>query len=90
MDNGTHFTQIQDGPDPRTISFDLLRVSDAGKYTCRATIRSNSLNSSLIRSGSRDVMVLSELCVLIFVIVVFDLAVTKFPSTNITTPLQRV
>ena len=27
MDNGTCWTQIQDGPDPRTISFDPLRVS---------------------------------------------------------------
>ena len=60
MYNGSLWMQIQDGPDPRTISFAPLRVADAGKYTCQATIRSTNDDSSLIRSGSRDVMVSSK------------------------------
>ena len=58
-DNGTQ-TQIQDGPDPRTISFATLSVSDVGWYTCQATIQSPHLNNSIIRSGSQDIVALSE------------------------------
>ena len=58
-DNGTR-TQIQDGPDPRTVSFAPLRVSDVGRYTCQATISSPDLNH-LVRSGSHYVMVTSKL-----------------------------
>ena len=58
-DNGTQ-TQIQDGPDPRTISFAPLRVSDVGQYTCQATIRSPDLNNDLIWSASQDVTVSSR------------------------------
>ena len=59
-DNGTQ-TQIQDGADPRTISFSPLRVSDAGQYTCQASISSTNLDNRLIQFCSRHVMVSSEL-----------------------------
>ena len=58
--NGTE-TQIQDGSNPRTISFDPLRVSDAGRYTCQARASSASLNNDIIIwSVSHEVTVLSE------------------------------
>ena len=58
-DNGTQ-TQIQDGSNPRTVSFHSLRVSDAGRYTCQATISSASLSNDIVWSASHDVRVLSE------------------------------
>ena len=59
--NGTEtHVQIQDGSNPRTISFDHLRVSDAGRYTCQARISSASLNNDIIWSVSHEVTILSE------------------------------
>ena len=58
-DNGTQ-TQIQDGSNPRTVSFHPLRVSDAGRYTCQATISSASLSNDIVWSASHDVRVSSE------------------------------
>jgi hypothetical protein len=58
-DNGTE-TQIQDGSNPRTVSFDPLRVSDAGRYTCQARISSTSLQNDIIWSVFHEVTVLSE------------------------------
>ena len=45
-------TQIQNGSDSTTISFSPLRVSDVGRYTCQATIRSPYLNNDIIRTDS--------------------------------------
>ena len=59
-DNGTDQTQIQDGSDPRTVSFHPLRVSDAGRYTCQAIISSAALTNGIVWSASHDVTVLSE------------------------------
>ena len=58
-DNGTQ-TQIQDGSDPRTISFTPLRLSDVGRYTCQASISSPYLNSDIIETGFLDVTILSK------------------------------
>ena len=57
--NGTQ-TQIQDGSNPRTISFVPLRVSDVGRYTCQARISSPYLNNDLMQTGSQDVTVSSK------------------------------
>ena len=57
--NGTE-TQIQDGSNPRTISFDPLRVSDAGRYTCQARISSASLSNDFTGSAFHDFTILSE------------------------------
>ena len=57
--NGTE-TQIQDGSNPRTISFDHLRVSDAGRYTCQARISSASLSNEFTWSTFHEVTILSE------------------------------
>ena len=57
--NGTE-TQIQDGSNPRTISFDHLRVSDAGRYTCQARISSATLNNDIIWNVFHEVTIISE------------------------------
>ena len=58
-DNGTQ-SQIQDGSNPRTVSFHPLRVSDAGRYICQASINSAHLSNDLVWSASHNVTVLSE------------------------------
>ena len=78
-------TQIQDGPDPRTISFTPLSISDVGCYTCQATISSFDLNINLVRSGSQDVTVTSESLILAEVfspISSYLLSVAKIVSTD--------
>ena len=56
--NGTE-TQIQVGDDP-TLSFSPLRLSDAGRYTCQATVSSPQLNNSITMMDSHDVTFQSE------------------------------
>ena len=57
--NGTQ-TQIQVGDDPKVLSFSPLRLSDAGRYTCQATVSSPYLNNNIIRTDSQDVTLQSE------------------------------
>ena len=58
--NGTQ-TQIQVGADPSVLSFSPLKLSDAGEYTCHATVSSPYLNSDLTLMNSQDVRIQSEL-----------------------------
>ena len=58
--NGTQ-TQIQVRPDPKVLSFSLLRLSDTGRYTCQATVSSTYLNNSITRMDSIDVTLQSKL-----------------------------
>ena len=57
--NGTQ-TQIQVGADPKVLSFSPLSLSDAGRYTCQATVSSPYLNNDIIRTDSQDVTLQSE------------------------------
>ena len=57
--NGTQ-TQIQVGADPKVLSFSPLSLSDAGQYTCQATVSSPYLNHNVIVMGSHDVGIQSE------------------------------
>jgi hypothetical protein len=57
--NGTH-TQIQnDAANPR-VSFSPLRLSDAGQYTCQATISSPFLSDDITMTAMQDVRIQSE------------------------------
>ena len=51
---------IQVGADPRVLSFSPLRLSDAGRYTCQATVTSTYLNSGITRTNTQDVTLQSE------------------------------
>ena len=60
--NGTQ-TQIQNqgpGADPKVLSFSPLRLSDAGRYNCQATISSPYLNNNITVNVTEDVMLQSE------------------------------
>ena len=57
--NGTQ-TQIQVGSDPRDLSFSPLRLSDAGQYTCQATVSSSYLNDSITMMDSQEVTIQGE------------------------------
>ena len=54
-------TQIQAGADHRVLSFSPLRLSDAGWYTCQATVSSPYLSNSIIIMDSQDITLQSEL-----------------------------
>ena len=59
--NGTQTQTIQvGGTDFRFLSFSPLRLSDAGQYTCQATISSPYLNNDIIVMNSQDIMLQSE------------------------------
>ena len=59
--NGTQ-TQIQVGANSGVLSFSPLRLSDAGQYTCQATISSPYLNDDIITTtDSGNVTIQSEL-----------------------------
>ena len=58
--NGT-LTQIQVGADPSVLSFSPLRLSDAGRYTCQATVSSPYLSSDITVMDTQDVTLQSEL-----------------------------
>ena len=63
-DNGTQ-TQIQTGADPGVLSFSPLRFSDAGQYTCQATVSPHYLNSDITVMGTQDVRIQSKFgCIL--------------------------
>lgn len=57
--NGTQ-TQIPVGSNPSVLSFSPLRLSDAGEYTCQATISSPYLNNDIIVMHSHDTVLHSE------------------------------
>ena len=54
--NGTQ-TQLQAGA---ILSFSPLRLSDAGQYTCQATVSSPYLNNNITRMDSQNVTLQSE------------------------------
>ena len=56
--NGTQ-TQVQVGMG-NDFSFSPLRLSDAGQYTCQATVSSLYLNNGITMMASLDVTILSE------------------------------
>ena len=59
--NGTQ-TQIQVGAD-KVLSFSPLRLSDAGRYTCQATVSSPYLNNDItvMSSNSQNILLQGEL-----------------------------
>ena len=62
--NGTQ-TQIQnDAANPR-ISFSPLRLSDAGQYTCQATVSSPYLSNDIAMMDTQDVTLQSELILIV-------------------------
>ena len=56
--DGTTQTQVGSS---RTLTLSSVGLSDAGNYTCRATINSALLRDSITISGTQTVMVESEL-----------------------------
>ena len=58
--NGTQ-TQIQIGANPKVLSFSPFSLSDAGQYTCQATVSSPYLSDSINMMASHSVPFLSEL-----------------------------
>ena len=48
------------GADPHVLSFSPLRLSDAGRYTCQATVSSPYLNNNITMINSQDVTLQSE------------------------------
>ena len=52
-------TQTQVGTD-RVLYFSSLRLSDAGQYTCQATVSSPYLNNDITVMGTQDVRLQSE------------------------------
>ena len=54
--NGT-ITQLEVEAEPNTLSFSPLRLSDAGQYTCLATIRSFRISSDVTVMGTHEVRI---------------------------------
>ena len=48
------------GADPKVLSFSPLRLSDAGRYTCQATVSSPYLNSDITMMDTHDVILQSK------------------------------
>ena len=63
-------TQLQVGADheSNTLSFSPLRLSDAGQYTCQATVHSFRKNYDITVMESQNVRIQSELSSTIYVI----------------------
>ena len=57
--NGSTETQV--GTNSNTFTLSSVGLSDAGVYTCRATVSSDLLSSSITMSDNQAVMVQSEL-----------------------------
>ena len=55
--NGTQ-TQVPSGAE--TLSFSILRFSDAGQYTCQATVSSPHLNDDITMMDTHNVTLQSE------------------------------
>ena len=53
--DGTQTTQVE-----AVLSFSPLRLSDAGQYTCQATVTSPYLNSGITMTDTHDVTLQSE------------------------------
>ena len=49
------------------LSFSSLRLSDAGRYTCQATVSSPYLNNDITMTNTRDVTLLSKHLVAIYI-----------------------
>ena len=72
--NGTQTQLIRKNEaDPRVLSFSSLRLSDAGWYTCQATVSSPYLNNDITMMDTQDVILQSEfsynishLCILLY------------------------
>ena len=58
--NDTPAVQVGE-TEPDTLSFISFRLSDAGLYTCYATISSSSLGSDISVTASHEVKIQSEL-----------------------------
>jgi hypothetical protein len=58
-DNGT-VTQLEAGIEPNTLSLSPLRLSDAGLYTCLATVRSFRANDVTVK-GTHEVRIQGKL-----------------------------
>ena len=52
---------VQVGTEPDILSFDSFRLSDAGLYTCYASISSSSLGSDISVTASHEVKIQSEI-----------------------------
>ena len=51
--------QVQVGTD-RVLSFSPLRLSDAGRYICQATVSSPYLNNDIIMTNTQDITIQGE------------------------------
>ena len=56
--NGIQTEDIQAGTDPKVLSFSPLRLSDAGRYTCQATVISPC---NVTKTVTHDITLQSEL-----------------------------
>ncbi len=54
--NGT-VTQLEAGIEPNTLSLSPLRLSDAGLYTCLATVRSLRIANDVTVTGTHEVRI---------------------------------
>ena len=52
-------TEVEVDNESNTLSFSPLRLSDVGKYTCQATVRSFRINDDITVMGSQDVRIQS-------------------------------
>ena len=57
--NGIQTEDVQAGTDPKVLSFSPLRLSDAGWYTCQATVSSPYLNNDITDAASQNVTIQS-------------------------------
>ena len=63
--NGTTQTQVPNGDIPKILSFSTLRFSDAGRYTCQATVSSPYLSNDITMMDTHDVRIQSKFgCIL--------------------------
>ena len=58
--NGTQTHCIQISSDPTLSPFTPFRLSDVGRFTCQATLRSPFLNHDIIMMDSHDITLPSE------------------------------
>ena len=56
--NGTQTQQV--GTDSNTLAFSPLRLSNAGRYTCQATVSSPYVNNDITVMNTQDVRLQSE------------------------------